>query len=76
MRSAEDADPPDMIAFEETRGLSLAEIAAAFEPDPGSPPPRPAADHLDVTGVRGTLVLPGARIRVADLDQLHPWPVR
>ena len=76
MWGTEEPDPPEVIAFEATRGLSPADIAAAIEPDPGSPLPRLAEDHVDVTGVRGTLVLPGARIRVADLDQLHPWPVR
>lgn len=76
MRGTEEPDPPEVIAFEETRGLSAAEIAAAIEPDPGSPPPRLAGDHVDVTGVRGMLVLPGIRIRISGAEQLHPWPIR
>jgi hypothetical protein len=69
-------DAAEEIAFEETRGMTAAEILAGIRPWPGSPSPRLGPDHVVVTGCRGVLAAGGARIELAGLDRIFPWPVQ
>lgn len=65
-----------VIAFEETRGMTLEQIFAAIAVAPGSPAAFLADDHIDVTGCRGVIELPGAHIRLEGLERILPWPVQ
>ncbi|MGG5810803.1 hypothetical protein [Falsiroseomonas sp. CW058] len=69
-------DGREVIAFEETVGLTPAGIYAAIEAEPDSPLPSLCARHVEVTGVRGVLRAGGAEIPIAGMDLILPWPVR
>lgn len=70
------SDCREVIAFEETAGMTVAEIYAALEVEDESPLPELGHGHVDVTGVRGTLRAGGAEIPVEGMELILPWPVR
>ncbi len=70
------ATEPELIAFEETRGMQAAEILAAIKTRPGSPRPRLASGGVEVRGCTGTLVIGQDRIPIRDLDLILPWPLQ
>lgn len=69
-------DCREVIAFEETAGMTAAEIHAAIEVDDDSPLPDLGHGQVDVTGVRGTLHAGGAAIPIEGMELILPWPVR
>jgi hypothetical protein len=72
----DEVEDPELIAFEETIGMSPAEIYAAIRVDPDSPLPQLYAGHVDVTGVTGVLLAGGAEIPIEEMQHILPWPVR